>query len=311
MKAIVSGGAGFIGAHLVDALINRGDEVHIIDNLHSGHLEALHPRATVHVMDGSSPEIKDLIVRIKPDVVFHLADHPETAAASSAPSLNSGSAITIDGTIHLLEGCRLARVNKVIFASTAAVYGDPRTDLIAEKDPPRPTTKYGWAKLAEESYIRLFNRIEQLPYTILRYASVFGPRQHTQKTDGVISSFINQIKKGEPLTVFGDGTQSRDFIYVKDIVRANLAAVNHGDGEVIHISTSLTTTINQLIEMLEQIHGSRLNIIYTDPNPADVRHIALDNTKAKQLLHFSPIYSLMDGLRKTYAAEVLNKDRFG
>ncbi|GAY75488.1 UDP-glucose 4-epimerase [Sporolactobacillus inulinus] len=310
MKAIVLGGAGFIGAHLVDALINRGDEVHIIDNLHADRLETLHQGAIVHVIDCSSPEIKNLIVQIKPDVVFHSTDQAETAAAS-APSLNSGSAITIDGTIHLLEGCRLARVNKVIFASTAAVYGDPRTDLIAEKDLPRPTTKYGWTKLAEESYIRLFNRIEQLPYTILRYANVFGPRQTTQKTGGVISSFINQIQKGEPLTVFGDGTQSRDFIYVMDIVRANLAAVNHGDGEVIHVSTSLTTTINQIIEMLEQIHGSRLKTIYTDPKPADIRHIALDNSKAKQLLHFSPIYSLMDGLRKTYAAEVLNQDRFG
>ncbi|MET1248467.1 NAD-dependent epimerase/dehydratase family protein [Sporolactobacillus sp. STCC-11] len=307
MKAIVSGGAGFIGSHLVDALIDRGDDVHIIDNLHSGRIENIHPCATLHVMDISNPEVKDMIVHIKPDVVFHLADQAEAAASVQTP--NNDTELTIDGTINILDGCCLAQTKKFIFASSAAVYGENQKDLVSEKDPTAPISCYGLSKLTEESYIRLFSRIYQLPYTILRYANVFGPRKAAEEAGGVIAIFLNQLKKGEPLKIYGDGNQTRDFIYVKDIVKANLAAINHGDGEIIHASTAQTTSINQLINHLRNVYGSEPKTIYLDAKAADIRHSCLDNGKARKLLNFVPSYDIVDGLRETYEAEVLNKKR--
>lgn len=305
MKAIVTGGAGFIGSHLVDALIARGDEVHVIDNLRSGCLENVNPHASLHIANISSREAKEIIVRTKPDVVFHLAAQADVTTSVQSP--NSDAQININGTINILEACCLARAKKIIFASTSDVYGENQKDLLSEKDSVAPISCYGLSKQAAESYIRLFNRFYQLPYTILRYANVYGPRQAVKKEGGVVAIFLNQIKNGEPLKIFGDGNQTRDFIYVRDIVKANLAAINNGSGEIIHASTAQTTSINQLISNLQQIHGSWPRTINLDPKPADIKHSCLDNRKAKQLLKFTPSYTIIDGLRETYEAEVLNE----
>jgi UDP-glucose 4-epimerase len=305
VKAIVSGGAGFIGSHLVDALIERGDEVHIIDNLYSGRLENIHPHAALHVADISNPEVKNLIVQIKPDVVFHLAEQAETSASTRAQISNTE--LTIDGTINILEGCFVARVKKFIFASSAAVYGESQKDLISENDPTAPISFSGLSKLMEESYIQLFHRIHQLPYTILRYANVYGPRQVAKGEGGVVALFLEQLKKGKPLKIYGDGNQTRDFIYVKDIVRANLAAINSDSGTIIHASTAQTTSINQLINHLQKLYGSEPKTINLDAKSADIRHSCLDNRKARKLLNFVPSYDITDGLRETYEAELLSK----
>ncbi|MDF2855965.1 MAG: UDP-glucose 4-epimerase [Neobacillus sp.] len=305
MKAIVTGGAGFIGSHLVDALINRGDEVHVIDNLRSGRLENIHPQAALHIVDISSRKVKEIIVRIKPDIVFHLAAQADVTTSEQSPDIDAE--INIKGTINILEACCLARAKKIIFASTSAVYGENQKDLLSEEDPAAPISCYSLSKWTAESYIRLFYRFYQLPYTILRYANVYGPRQVAKGEGGVVAIFMNRIKKGEPLKVLSNGDQTQDFIYVKDIVRANLAAINNGSGEIIHASTAETTSINQLISYLQQIHESRPKTINLVPRPAEIKHSCLDNTKAKQLLKFTPSYSIIDGLRETYEAEVLNE----
>jgi Nucleoside-diphosphate-sugar epimerases len=307
MKAIVTGGAGFIGSHLVDALIARGDEVHIIDNLRTGRLKNVNPQAALHIADISSPKVKELIVRLKPDVVFHLAAQADVSTSVQSPDIDA--AINIAGTINILEACCLARAGKIIFSSTSAVYGDNPKVLISESDPIRPISCYGLSKSTAESYIRLFHTFYQLPYTILRYANVYGPRQAAKGEGGVIAIFLDRLKQQQPLKVFGDGKQTRDFIFVKDIVSANLAAIDHGDGETIHVSTARKTSLNELIRNLQRIHGEKPGITYLDPKPADIAHSCLDNRKAEELLNFTPSFHINKGLKLTYEAEVRNGEQ--
>lgn len=301
VKAVVTGGAGFIGSHLVDGLIARGDEVHIIDNLRSGRLENVHPQAVIHIEDVTGAKAGALILQIKPDVVFHLAAQADVTTSVLDPGLDE--TINISGTIRVLEACRLARVKKIIFASTSAVYGDIRKSPVSETDRTAPISYYGLSKQTAESYIRLYRRFYQLPYTILRYGNVYGPRQVAKGEGGVVAVFLNKLRKNEPLKIFGDGEQTRDFVYVRDIVRANIAAIDKGDGETIHVSTAQSTSLNQLIEILRRLHGSPIKTEYGNAKPGDIRHSCLNNRKAGQLLGFAPSFSVPEGLRETYTAE--------
>lgn len=303
MKAIVTGGAGFIGSHLVDELIARGHDVHIIDNLRSGRPENVHAAAKLHVTDITGNAAKEIILREKPDIVFHLAAQADVTTSVLHPSLDAQ--ININGTINILESCRLANVKKVIFASTSAVYGDIQKSPVSENEPTAPISNYGLSKQTAESYIRLYQRFHDLPYTILRYGNVYGPRQVAKGEGGVVAIFLNKLKNGQGLQVFGDGEQTRDFIYVKDIVKANIAAIDKGGQETIHASTARKTSINELIGILRRLHPFPVDTTYLDAKPADIKHSCLDNAKGKQLLNFSPAFSLFEGLRETYAAEVL------
>ena len=226
MKAIVTGGAGFIGSHLVDELIQNGAKVHVLDNLISGYSDYVHPLAVLHTDDICSNEAQQIILREKPDVVFHLAAQADVGRSVAEPGYDAD--VNINGTINILEACRTASVRKVIFSSTSAVYGNLQKDLISEADFVVPISYYGLSKLTAESYIRLFYALHRLPYTILRYANVYGPRQTAKGEGGVVAVFLDNIKKGKPLMIHGDGEQTRDFIYVKDVVQANIAAVIKG-----------------------------------------------------------------------------------
>lgn len=203
MKAIVTGGAGFIGSHLVEELVKRGFEVHVLDNLITGRLENVHPSAIMHVEDIRSTKAKQIIIKEKPDIVFHLAAQADVGKSISEP--NYDASVNINGTINILEACHEARVKKIIFASTSAVYGDLETELLSETDLTVPISYYGLSKLSAESYIRLFSDLYKLPFTILRYGNVYGPRQLPKGEGGVIAVFLNRIKRNEMLLVHGDG----------------------------------------------------------------------------------------------------------
>lgn len=298
MKVLVTGGAGFIGSHLVDALVSMGTAVHVVDNLSTGQRENVHPRAILHVLDVCSQEAKDLIVREQPDVVFHQAAQVDVQRSIREPEYDAN--VNIVGTINVLEGCCQASVKKFIYASSCAVYGDLATDLITEEHFTRPVSFYGVSKLTPESFIRLFHRIYGIPFTILRYANVYGPRQTAKGEGGVVAIFLDRIRKGLPLVIHGDGEQTRDFVYVKDVVTANLAAVQQGHQEIIQIGTSARTSVNQLVEYLEGIHGSRIPVEYGPERPGDIRHSCLDNRKARRVLGWTPRYNAAAGLQETY-----------
>ena len=299
MKVIVSGGAGFIGSHLVDALIDRDIEVHIIDNLVAGQKENVHPRAQLHVVDICSEEASKVIMNVRPDAFYHLAAQADVGKSVQYPKYDGD--VNIIGTLNMLEACRKANVGKFIFASTSAVYGNLNNKLLLEEEVTVPASFYGLSKLTAESYIRLFYELYRQSYTILRYANVYGPRQLPKGEGGVVSVFFDRLQKDGNINVHGDGQQTRDFIYVKDIVAANLAALENGDQETIQVSTSQRTSINEILSFLTDIHGISILREFTAPRDGDIKHSCLCNKKARNLLDWNPMYTIEDGLKETYA----------
>lgn len=298
MKVLVTGGAGFIGSHLVESLLCQGIEVSIIDNLVSGQSYISHPLAVFHQMDIRSRDAKAVIVREKPDVVFHLAAQTDVQKSLQDPQYDAQ--VNICGTINLLEACREAQVRKLIFTSSSAVYGDLHKESISEEDPVSPISYYGLSKWAAESYILLYHQLYGISYTILRFSNVYGPGQIAKGEGGVVAVFLDRIHAQKQLNIHGDGEQTRDFIYVKDVIRAIQAAAERGDQEIIQVSSSRKTSVNQLVSTLFQIHGSPVEIIYTPANKGDVKHSCLDNRKAYELLQWQPLIDLSDGLAATY-----------
>ncbi|RKP56231.1 NAD-dependent epimerase/dehydratase family protein [Cohnella endophytica] len=299
MKAIVTGGAGFIGSHLVEALVREGIQVSVIDNLVFGERRWIHPSVVLNRMDIRSNEAKKLILREKPDVVFHLAAQTDVQKSLLDPKYDAD--VNVCGTINLLEACREAGGVKLVFASTSAVYGNLQKERISEEDPVAPISYYGLSKRSAESYIRLFNQLYDIPYTVLRFSNVYGPRQTPKGEGGVVAVFLDRIQAGKPLNVHGDGEQTRDFIYVKDVVGAMLAAIERGNQETAQVSSSNKTSINKLVSMLSRIHGADLDVVHTPARKGDIEHSCLDNRKASLLLRWQPLMELGEGLTETFA----------
>jgi len=295
---IVTGGAGFIGSHLVDTLILAGANVHVLDNLISGQIEQVNEKAKLHVVDICSEQARRILLEVKPDVIFHLAAQADVGKSIQDPLYDAD--VNIKGTINMLEASRQANVKKFIFASTSAVYGSLNKDLIFEEEPTLPASYYGLSKLTAEYYIKLYSELYAQPYTILRYANVYGPRQLPKGEGGVISVFLNRMREEDILNVHGDGEQTRDFIYVTDIVSANIAALSLGNKETIQVSTSKRTSINTILNHLSSIHGSPLQTVFTEPRKGDIKHSCLSNTKAYQLLNWHPEVDILNGLIETY-----------
>lgn len=298
MKAVVTGGAGFIGSHLVRELIGRQAQVHVIDNLSSGKAERIHPDAIVHTHDIQSREAEDVIATVCPDVVFHLAAQADVQHSLKEPYTDA--AVNIAGTARILAACRSVKKTKLVFASTSAVYGELERERILEHDPTSPISFYGMSKFTAEGYIRLFGELYGLPYTILRYGNVYGPGQTAKGEGGVIALFMERLLHSQPLRVYGDGEQTRDFIYVQDVVQANLAAINHGNHQTIQISTGQPTSVNRIIGLLNQFHSAAIPVEYHPARPGDIKHSCLDNSKARQALRWEPEASVSQGLLKTY-----------
>lgn len=298
MKAVVTGGAGFIGSHLADALVAQGAEVHVIDNLSTGQADYVPHQAKLHLLDIGSPQAKEVILREKPDVVFHQAAQVDVVKSIRDPVLDA--AINIGGTVNLLEACAAAGVKKVVYASSSAVYGDVQAETLTEDEATRPISFYGISKLTPELYIRVFEQLYGLPCTILRYANVYGPRQTAKGEGGVIAIFLDRIRRSKKLIVHGDGGQTRDFVYVRDVVNANLAAMQNGAGMTLQVGTTKRTSIRDLLLLLEQIHGSPLAVEHEQARPGDIRHSCLDHARIRQVLGWRPQFGLAQGLRETY-----------
>lgn len=297
MKMVVTGGAGFIGSHLVNRLVSKGYEVHVIDNLATGDPGRLHNEAVLHVADVGSDQASTYIRLLKPDTVFHLAAQADVQRSVQAPAADA--AANIMGTINLLDACRTANVRKMVFASTSGVYGELQKNSITEEDPVLPISFYALSKLAAEKYISLYGYFYGLEYTILRYGNVYGPGQTNKGEGGVISIFGERLGKSLPLNVYGDGSQTRDFIYVQDVVSANLAAIRKGRGEIVHVSTGQSTSINRLIEIIREECKMPVEVAYQPSKTGDIQHSCLDNSKAAEHLQWKPDYSLKTGLKET------------
>ena len=298
MRVLVTGGAGFIGSHIVDALIARGDNVAVLDDLSGGRLENIDPRVNFYHGDIRDRKLVLEIMGLeKPRYVIHQAAQVDVQASMKDPV--NDAAVNIMGTLNLLEACRARGVEKVVYASSAAVYGNPCRLPVDEAHPVRPMSGYGISKHTVERYLPVYREQHGLDYTVLRYANVYGPRQDAAGEGGVVAIFIGMLLRNLRPRIFGDGEQTRDFVHVHDVARANLAALAAGGGDVLNIGTGVPTSVNQLYDTLRQIIGVDIGPLYEPPREGDIRHSYLDPGDAALQLDWRTKTGLAEGLRQT------------
>ncbi|MFP5110355.1 NAD-dependent epimerase/dehydratase family protein [Neobacillus sp. C211] len=298
MRVMVTGGAGFIGSHIVDLLITEGHEVIVVDNLSTGNKEFVNNRATFYVANICSPQLEGIFSKENPEYVIHQAAQVDVAKSIQDPVFDAQTNIL--GTIRLLECCRKFNVRKIVYASSCAAYGETDDRSIKESSMTEPISYYGISKHTPERYIQLYSQFYKLPFTILRYANVYGPRQTPKGEGGVVAIFLQKALKGEQLTIYGNGEQTRDFVYVKDVAAANLLALGKGNNEIINIGLNQKTSINQLFGVISSLGEIPLGVpVYLPARNGDILYSQLNNAKALQLLGWKPRYDLLSGLKET------------
>jgi nucleoside-diphosphate-sugar epimerase len=297
----VTGGAGFIGSHVAEAAVERGHEVHVIDDFSTGHpdnLRSFESPITVHEFDmRDETQLRDVLESV--DQVFHQAALPSVPRSMEQPVTSTD--ITLMGAVKLFNAAVETGVNRVVFASSSSVYGDQPELPKVETMEPDPRSPYAASKRSKEIFARVFAEEFDLPVVGLRYFNVFGPRQDpTSDYSAVIPAFVSSMLRGNRPTIYGDGEQSRDFTYVADVVEANFKAMENGEpGMSYNVGYNQQTTVNELFEMIRKIIGVDLDPRYDDPRPGDVRHSRADAKQFYEDTGFEPSYDVRGGLRET------------
>ena len=301
IRAIVTGGAGFIGSHVADGLLARGDEVWVVDNLAGGRRERVPEGAKFHQVDIRDREqLAAVFAEARPQAVFHLAAQADVRVSVDDPVLDGD--VNVLGTIQVLRAAREAGA-RVVFSSTGgAIYGEVDTIPSDESTPAAPMAPYGTSKLCAEQYLHLENRLYGTNHVILRYGNVFGPRQDPHGEAGVVAIFFGKLLAGEPPKVFGDGSQTRDYVAVSDVVRANLAAYDYlGHVGTFNIGTQIETSVVALLAACQTAAETSLEPVMADPRLGELDRSCLDCTLAAGELHWRPVVSLHEGLAETLA----------
>jgi len=300
MKILVTGGAGFIGSHVVDAYLAAGHDVVVVDDLSTGHRENLNPRARFHPLDIQDPRTAELLRDERPDVLNHHAAQMDVRRSVADPLFDAR--VNVLGTIHLLEAARQAGVRRVVFVSSGgAVYGEQETFPASETHTTNPLSPYGVSKRAGELYAFFYQAEYQLPFVALRYANVYGPRQDPHGEAGVVAIFTGKMLRGEPVSVNGDGLQTRDYVYVGDVARANLLALERDVTGPVNVGTGVETDVNTLARHLLEATGSGSEIRHGPTKPGEQRRSVVDARRAGERLGWRPEVGLRDGLRQTVA----------
>jgi len=300
VKILVTGGAGFIGSHVVDAYIAAGHEVAVLDNLSSGREENVNPSARVFRADVRElAQVQSAVASFKPEVVNHHAAQSEVPKSVADPGYDAQ--VNVVGGLNVLKASVDNAVRKVIFSSTGgALYGEPDVVPADEDHPIRPLSPYGTSKYAFEQYLGTFERTFGLTFTTLRYANIYGARQDFFAEEGrVVAIFASRMIEDKPVTIDGDGNQSRDMLHVGDVATANLVALNRGDGGTYHVSSGVPVTVNDLFRKLALLTEYKREPMLGPPRKGDVYRIALDNTRAAEQLAWQPRILLEEGLRLT------------
>lgn len=298
MKVLVTGGAGFIGSRLSDALLGRGDPVVIVDNLSTGKKENVPARATFHPADlRDAAALEAVFSREKPDLVSHHAAQTDVRRSMEDPA--NDAQVNVLGTVNLLRLCVQHRVKKVVFASSSAVYPEPESVPVREDHPIRPISAYGLTKQVGEQYLRLYQDAYGLAFTAFRYGNVYGPRQDPKGEAGVVAIFCSQILAGIQPTLFGDGKKTRDYIYVEDVVSANLQALDGaGDGEVFNLGWGREVTDFEVFDTVRKALGKSVEPRYSSKRPGELDRIALDSNKARAQLRWTPRVPFEEGIHR-------------
>jgi len=306
---LVTGGAGFVGSHIVDRL-SPENKVTVLDNLFTGSLSNLEKsKDRVAFIKGDILD-KSLVSNIVADVefIFHLAAHVGNIRSLQDPYFDMD--VNIRGMLNLLEACRDSKVKRLVYSSSGAIFGEAKYLPIDEEHPLHPESPYAVSKMAAEKYAFAFYKVYGVPTTSVRYFNIYGPRQDTSEYANAISIFLSRVKDGKSLTIFGDGKQTRDFIFIEDVVTANILAATQpaAVGEIFNIATGRATSINQITDIIKQISGRESPIIYADPRAGEVRHSRANIEKAQKLLGFSPKTDLNEGLLLTWK-EVIKEEK--
>ncbi len=317
MRVLVTGAAGFIGSHLTDALLAEGDEVIGVDDLSSGTLANLADARrsgsgnfSFHRVDITSRAIGDVIRRQRPDVICHLAAQVDVRKSVAEPVLDA--MVNIIGTLHILQAASDAGTSKVVFTSSGGcIYGEPAQERLPVTEQQifwpeaMPESPYGVSKKAILDYLRYYRATKGLDYTALALANVYGPRQEPASEVGlegqVVAIFCKRMLADRPTTIYGDGSQTRDFVYVEDVVSAFLAARTRGGGELVNIGSNAELSVNALHGRLVELTGASFEAAYAPSRPGELQRIYIDNAKAAELLDWRPAVSLDDGLKQTVA----------
>jgi UDP-glucose 4-epimerase len=300
-KILVTGGAGFIGSHVVDLFIEQGYEVVILDDLSTGRASNLNPQAKFYKMDIRSPEVRDVFDLERPDYVCHHAAQMDVRRSVAQPLFDAD--VNILGSINLIERAKEFNVKRFVYISTGgAVYGEPERLPCDEMHPINPICQYGASKHTVEHYLFMYHVNYGLKYTVLRYPNVYGPRQDPHGEAGVVAIFTGKMLAGEPVTIYGDGEQTRDFVYVGDCARANHLAVtvDHQPG-IYNLGWSRPTSINDIFNTLAKVTGYPQPAHYGPAKLGETRHIYLDAAKANKDLDWAPTLTLEEGLERTVA----------
>jgi UDP-glucose 4-epimerase len=299
MSVLITGGAGFIGTFTKKALKDHGYEVILVDNFVTGDRNNIDHDDILIEKDIRDDDLYDYLKDYKIESIIHLA--AQTSVPDSVEDPIYDVSENIEGTVKMLQLAKKLGAKRFLFASSAAVYGDNPACPLKETEMMAPTSPYGLSKMTGEHYIQLLCKQYGIEYTILRYANVFGPKQSNDGEGGVIKIFIDKIIKKETLHIFGDGGQTRDFIYVEDIAEAHLLALKNPGG-VYNVSTNTEVSVNQLVEILKVISGENFPLEYTEPRKGDIYRSCLDNERITKCFSWKPKYSLEEGLKKTFDA---------
>ena len=307
MRAFVTGGAGFIGSNLVDRLLAEGNSVDVVDNLSTGSLTNLSDaraaklgRLTFHQLDIRSPDLGELMNRCHPEVVFHLAAQADVRVSVADPILDAE--VNVIGSLRVLEGARSSGAQKVVFASSGGtIYGDPApSDLpVKESHPQNPISPYGVAKKVVSDYLYAYRELHNLEFTSLALANVYGPRQDPHGEAGVVAIFAGRLLAGKPCTIYGDGKQTRDFVYVDDVVDAFARAAERGGGLVLNVGTGTETSVNRLYQAMASYMGSTEPAMRAPDRPGELSRSCLDPARARIHLGWTPWTGLEEGTSAT------------
>ena len=298
MKVLVTGGAGFIGSHVCDAFLALGHEVHALDNLSSGKRENLDPRVLLHVLDIGSPAARELIVAQRYGAMAHLAAQMDVRRSVADPAFDAE--VNIKGFLNLLEACRAAGTKRVLFSSTGgAIYGEQDVFPAPESHATRPVSPYGVSKAAGELYLGYYAAQYGISGCALRYANVYGPRQNPHGEAGVVAIFSKRLLADQSCVIYGDGKQTRDFVYVGDVARANALALASDYREPINIGTGVETDVNRLYELLARAAGKTLAALHEPRKPGEQMRSVIDFARATKVLGWKPEVKLEDGLQHT------------
>ena len=295
MNILVTGGAGFIGSHVVDELL-KNHSVVVIDDLSTGSKKSLNPQAIFYQADICSSDLQKIFKKHKFDAIIHLAAQINARLSISDPLHDAKT--NMEGTLNLLELAKTYKIPRFVFASSIAIYGTPIYMPCDENHPSNPLSPYGISKYGAEKYVQLYSRAHGIQYTILRYANVYGPRQNAKGEAGVISIFIDNALQSKPLKIFGDGKQTRDFVFVEDVAKATILGLSCRN-ITANIASDSVISITDLAKRIQRLSSKPIQIIYGDAMPVYIKHIQVDTTKAKKMLGWKASVPLDKGLEKT------------